>query len=216
MKDFFRTKTKMKKDYQEQLRLPSGKMGQVIGGHMYKGNADIIERIIQEIQPQNDLTIIDVGVGPGYSLKLLSNKFPNADIIGIDPSDEMLDYTTKNVLNSIDSSKVRVLKGETPNLPLRNDTADYVLLINMVYFWENPTSEFKDINKILKSQGKLLIYFTGPEGIEETIEEEGVFYKHTEKEMIEFLSQAGFTQINSAKYRRKLGQIGYIITATKK
>ncbi len=215
MKDFFKAKIKMQKKYQEQLRYPKGDMGRVVGGHMFEGNADIIERIIQEIQSQNDMTIIDVGVGPGYSLKLLSERFPNADIIGIDPFDEMLAYATKNVLNSIDSSKVRVLKGQTPNLPLKNDTADYVLLINMVYFWENPINEFKDIKRTLKSQGKLLLYFTGPEGIAETIEDEGVFYKHSEEEIIGLLRNAGFVQIKSVQYRRKLGQIGYIISATK-
>lgn len=39
---------------------------------------------------ENPLTVLDVGCGPGNSTRILKNRFPDAEVIGMDNSDEML------------------------------------------------------------------------------------------------------------------------------
>jgi len=71
-------------------------------------NADLYRQFEGErTRPARDLlarvtldaprTIVDLGCGPGNSTELLVQRFPHADIVGIDTSDDMLNSARRRL-----------------------------------------------------------------------------------------------------------------------
>lgn len=52
--------------------------------------------LVNRIEYENPMKIIDIGCGPGNSTNVLAKKFPNASILGIDLSENMLEQAKKN------------------------------------------------------------------------------------------------------------------------
>ncbi|NJL76255.1 MAG: class I SAM-dependent methyltransferase, partial [Saprospiraceae bacterium] len=58
------------------------------------GRREILQRL--PIERSKSITILEVGCGTGFNLKLLGKQFPNAKLIGIDVSHEMLEKAKEN------------------------------------------------------------------------------------------------------------------------
>lgn len=215
MQNVFTTKTPISKDQQSQLAKPHGEKAIEVGEHLFNGNAEVIDQLISKIKHHPNLSILDVGVGPGYSLIKLADKFPDATTIGVDPSPEMIQLASSKI-TKLDNSKIKLILGETPNLPLDHNKFDYALVANVIYFWDYPETHLSEIYRILKPRGSILIYFTAKESLSERINEsDGVFRMYEPGQVLEMLSTTRFTNINCTKVYRKIGQTGYIITGIK-
>lgn len=218
MQDVFKSSEKISTDVQKQLGFPSGKKGIIIGKQLYKGNAFVIDESIRHIKTRNGIKICDIGCGPGYSLNKLSGKIKDGEIVGVDPSDEMCKMAEEYNKEAISSGLVKVIKGKTPNLPLDENYFDYVLLSNVVYFWKKQhlAKHFSELNRILKNEGKLIIYMTDRLSLLERIDESnGIFNMYPIQVIINVLSDTGFRVMDRGKFDRKIKEKGYIITASK-
>ena len=147
------------------------------------------------------------------SIIRIEEKFPDAKIVGIDPSPEMIKLAKSKIGNSTNPN-IKLMIGETPNLPLESESFDYALLANVIYFWDDPCKHLIEISRILKQNGSILIYFTDKESLSERINEaDGVFKMYNPDQVSEMLLSTGFKNINCTKIYRKIGQTGYIITS---
>lgn len=52
--------------------------------------------LASQLYPDQPSTILDIGCGPGNSTAVLAQRYPNADILGIDNSEEMIAAAGKN------------------------------------------------------------------------------------------------------------------------
>jgi len=215
MQNVFATKTPISKDQQSQLAKPHGEKAIEVGEHLFNGNAEVIDQLVSKIKYNPNLSILDVGVGPGYSLIKLADKFPDATMIGVDPSPEMIQLA-RSKITKLDNTKIKLILGETPNLPLDHNKFDYALVANVIYFWDDPIKHLKEINRILKQNGSILIYFTDKESLSERInEDDGIFKMYHPDQIANFLLSSGFGNINITKILRKIGQTGLIVKGDK-
>jgi len=99
--------------------------------------------------------IVDLGVGPGLLSMELYNKFPNATIIGVDPSKEMLKLASKN--NKDKDFETRI--GGITKIPVTNNLSDIVVSRFSLTYWDTPRVNFAEINRILKPKGKVVMEF---------------------------------------------------------
>jgi len=82
---------------------------------------------------------IEVGSGAGFSKDFIKNKNFKLTDLG---NDEHLDY--KNI--------------DAQNTGFKNDDLDFVIASNMIHHIPYPIKFFKEINRILKNGGKLIIF----------------------------------------------------------
>lgn len=215
MQNIFKTKTPITIDQQAQLAKPHGAKANEVGEHLFTGNSEVIDQLIDKIDYKPNLSIIDIGVGPGYSLIKIAEKFPDAKITGVDPSPEMIQLAESKI-RGIHNPNVDLIVGETPNLQLDSNLYSYALLANVIYFWDDPLKHLIEINRILKQDGSILIYFTSKESLSERINEaDGVFKMYSPDQVTEMLLDTGYKNIICTKIQRKIGQTGYIITGKK-
>jgi glycosyltransferase 2 family protein len=94
--------------------------------------------------------IVDLGVGPGLLSKEINELVPNAHIIGIDPSEEMLKISKKN-------ASIETKRGIAEKIPLTDSSVDCVVSRFNLTYWTNPKTGFSEIYRILKPDGIFVI-----------------------------------------------------------
>lgn len=94
----------------------------------------------------------DIGAGTGFITEGLIKKGLN--VIAVDRSEEMLEEM-KIKFNSF--NEIEYLQGEAENLPIKDDTVDYSMANMYLHHVEKPLLAIKEMVRILKPGGKLVI-----------------------------------------------------------
>jgi ubiquinone/menaquinone biosynthesis C-methylase UbiE len=142
-------------------------------------------------------TALDLGCGTGnYTLELKRRGF---DVIGLDASDGMLEVARRKGLKCI--------KGDAYSLPFPDGSFDLVLSVTMFEFIHEPERVVKEIHRVLKHGGEVLIgtmngrsawfFFKRLKSLfVETAYRYARFY--TPKELEKLLRDEGFREVESA------------------
>lgn len=96
-------------------------------------------------------SLVDIGGGFGRLTSVYSTFFEKCLIV--DPSEELLKIAKKN----LKGPKFSFQKGTLPNLSLPDNSFDVVLVIRLVHHLEDPFPSIKEINRILKANGFLIL-----------------------------------------------------------
>ena len=115
---------------------------------LYQYLADIVKKNITD-NIKNPV-ILDLGIGPGLLSKEINSILPEAHIIGVDPSEEMLKLSKKNAY-------VEIKVGVAENIPMENNSVDVVVSRFNLSYWKDPKKGFSEINRVLKPGGKFII-----------------------------------------------------------
>jgi demethylmenaquinone methyltransferase/2-methoxy-6-polyprenyl-1,4-benzoquinol methylase len=100
--------------------------------------------------------IVDIGIGPGLLSIEINKLIPNAKIIGIDPSFEMLKLAKKE-LDGSNFKKIETILTKAESIPLKNDIADLVISRFSFIYWDDPSRGLTDIYRILKPGGRMIL-----------------------------------------------------------
>lgn len=93
--------------------------------------------------------MLELGCGTGH----WTNHFTNLgfDVTGIDTSEAMLNEAKRKNINA------DFLSGNAENLPYDSESIDVISSITMMEFVEDQTKVFKEINRVLKKGGWLIL-----------------------------------------------------------
>jgi ubiquinone/menaquinone biosynthesis C-methylase UbiE len=180
-----------------QLRKPNGEDGKEIGKQMNKGNKHICLNSYKTLQPQPNSLILEIGMGNGLFIKDLLHLASNLKYIGLDFSQTMVNEATILNKSFIDAKKVTFVNGSIENLPFNDNSIDYVTTTNTVYFWPNLKENAKEIYRVLKPNGKVLIGYRPKELMNKIELTKHGFNKFTKKEIEDLLNDTGFLEINT-------------------
>jgi malonyl-CoA O-methyltransferase len=128
----------------------------------------LFERLeLMAIQPQQ---IIDVGCGTGYYSRKLQQKYPAAQVIGIDIAPEMVKQArAKNHwLTKLGLKQgCQYLCADMDQLPLSDNSVD-LIFSNLALQWSlNPATTFAEFSRVLKPGGLLIFSTLGPDTLME-------------------------------------------------
>lgn len=114
-------------------------------------NATIQETLNRlEIAPKE--RILDLGCGTGTLIQHLLKMSPEAEIIGIDTSAEMLKIAKQKLSKSIE-----LKLGSADNLPFPNNYFDLVISTSTFHYLRNPVQALREAKRVLKPNGCLVI-----------------------------------------------------------
>ena len=115
--------------------------------NLYQELASIVNHYAKQV---NHPVILDLGVGPGLLIQQLNQSIPNARIIGIDPSQQMLNQSKKNA-----DAELKI--GSADNIPLENNSTDVIVTRYTLTYWNDINKGFQEINRVLKPGGYFII-----------------------------------------------------------
>src|SRR5918996_159310 len=107
---------------------------------------------------QKGESVVDLGSGAGIDVFLSANKVSNAGkVIGIDMTDEMLERARRNAKEG-GYTNVDFRKGDIEEaIPADENSADVVISNCVINLTTDKVKAFKEIHRILKSGGRLVI-----------------------------------------------------------
>lgn len=106
------------------------------------------EKIITDLIPYGKGRALDLGCGEGFYSEYLKEK--GYFTIGVDNNEEMLERVRGKYdeLFNLDVQK---------ELPFRSNSFEIILALEVLEHLENPVKTIKEINKVLKKNGKAII-----------------------------------------------------------
>ncbi|EKD41725.1 MAG: Methyltransferase [uncultured bacterium] len=102
------------------------------------------------------MNALDIGCGPGFITKMISELVAPGQTTGIELNDLLLDYATHSVSASA-HPHLNFKKGNIYDLPTADDSFDFVYCRFLFQHLEHPAKALKEIHRVLKPGGRALI-----------------------------------------------------------
>jgi ubiquinone/menaquinone biosynthesis C-methylase UbiE/DNA-binding transcriptional ArsR family regulator len=123
-----------------------------------------VERAIRRVLgPAPVGTLVDIGTGTGRIIELLGGRAERA--VGIDASPAMLAVARANLAGA-GLAHVQLRQGDVYALPLRDGSADLVVLHQVLHFLDEPGRAIAEAARVLHPQGRLLVVDFAPHELE--------------------------------------------------
>nr|MDO8083012.1 class I SAM-dependent methyltransferase [Candidatus Freyarchaeota archaeon] len=123
---------------------------------VYEPFAREIVNYVEKYDPNDKLTVLDLGSGPGllsFEIKKIKNHYK---IICIDPSDNMLEIA-KNKAEEWGIKDFGVKIGSAERIPLPDETVDVIVSLDSVHEWRDLEKGIKEIYRVLREEGIFVV-----------------------------------------------------------
>jgi len=116
------------------------------------------DNVIKKVNPALNSRVLEIGPGPGWAGIYLLKKRNDLKLVGLEASPDMIRVASRNALKE-GLHEIVYTHGYAENMSKFNvGTFDIVISRDSLHHWEDPEKVFKEINRILKSSGKLYIH----------------------------------------------------------
>ncbi|MGD9175288.1 MAG: class I SAM-dependent methyltransferase, partial [Desulfobacterales bacterium] len=150
----------LKTFFSEQARKPSGLFGRWVMSKIFDhGNAAINDFMKEQLLLQENDHVLEIGFGTGKLLFEMAKQVNKGFIEGIDLSDTMVAIAEKKNKKYIAEGKVIIRQGDFEEAAYNDNRFDTICSANTIYFWPQPDNFIKNILRILKPGGKLILAF---------------------------------------------------------
>jgi SAM-dependent methyltransferase len=100
--------------------------------------------------------VLDLGTGTGAGARLAAERFPQAEVVGVDLSPAMIEQA-RSLLPPELGERVRFEVADASELPFADEAFDFVLLLNMIPF-------FDELARVTAPGGVIaFVSFSGPD-----------------------------------------------------
>lgn len=137
--------------------LPRGFLGELAGWIMGRVGVEHNAWAVAHLDVRPDDSVLEIGFGPGVSIKPLAELTTSGYVAGIDPSPVMLRQARRRNTGAIRSGRVELKQGGVSALPFGDQRFDKVLSVNNVMMWPDLQANLQEVYRVLKPGGLLVI-----------------------------------------------------------
>lgn len=159
------------------LRKPKGIFGRRVS-KMLENNLGEYAEMRQYLDLWKGMKLLEIGYGPGLGINDILKHNPGILVEGIDFSKLMYKTALKNTRDY--RASVRLYHGDFNTRNFSGASFDRVLLMNVIYFWNDPENSLGKIKSLLNPGGKVVIGMASPELLKPRMPEgQKVFHYHS-------------------------------------
>ena len=144
------------KSFFSQCARPEGALGRVMLSFMNYTHAPLTNWGLNLVDVQDGWTMLDVGCGGGFTIRRLLKRSKDAQVYGIDISEESV-AKARQINADVLDKQVFVQQGSAEKLPYEDRMFDLVTAVETVYFWPNLPSCMQEVRRVLKHGGHFAI-----------------------------------------------------------
>jgi ubiquinone/menaquinone biosynthesis C-methylase UbiE len=143
----------------EQARNAQGPLGRLVAFIMARETRGANRRAIEALDIKRSDHVLDLGCGHGHSLTEMAARAAAGYVVGVDPSELMVEVASRRNRTLINAARVYVVHASAESLPLPESTFDKVLCVHVLYFWTDIGACLREIARVLKPGGRLALLF---------------------------------------------------------
>lgn len=114
---------------------------------LYYQLAEQVSLLITKYKP----IILDVGMGPGLLTAALTQKIPQAFIIGIEPQEKML-----HIAQHKSKKLFSIIRGEAGKIPICDKHIDVIVTRFSIPYWPDPSASIQELFRVLRPGGYII------------------------------------------------------------
>src|SRR4051794_22010626 len=97
---------------------------------------------------------LDIGCGPGIAVEAASRTLTAGRIVGIDPSDAMLDDARRRTHGA---DNVVLVRATVDSIPLEDGAVDVAWALNSLHHWPDRAAGLVEVRRVLRPGGRFLV-----------------------------------------------------------
>lgn len=141
----------------DQLARPHGWLGPVMGRLLDTANRRLNAQVIDMLAVRPGERILEVGFGGGVGLAMLGERHPQARLAGVEISTSMLAAARRRFRRALSGGTLELHEASVERLPWPDESFDGAFTINCIYFWPEPVVGLREIYRVLRPSGRLII-----------------------------------------------------------
>ena len=138
-----------------QLSCPRGENGIEIGQKMHESNIGMTKDTIEFLELENNNSVLELGHGNCGHLELIFGEFIGINYYGLEISETMCKEAQK--IDTKGRAKFKLYDGQI--IPYPDNYFDRIFTVNTIYFWSDPEGMIKELERVLKSEGIIVLTF---------------------------------------------------------
>lgn len=179
------------------LKQPDGEIGKQVGELMNKSNKHISLNSYKVLAPKNNDYILEIGMGNGLFVQNLLSMAENIQYTGADISPTMIEEASTINTGFIEMGRASFVESSIEKLPFKDNSFNGIATTNTVYFWPNPEKNPKELHRILKPGGKVVIAYRSKSCMEQLDVAKHGFIHYDSAEIEHLLIRAGFNSVST-------------------
>ena len=140
-----------------QVRKPDRWLGQLFARAMNRSHSDLTDWGLAHVQIDRGFKILDVGCGGGRTVKKLAVLAADGHVCGVDYALGSVAASRANNASLIGAGRVTIEQASVSQLPFGTDEFDLVTAIETQYYWPELVNDMREILRVLKPGGVLLV-----------------------------------------------------------
>jgi ubiquinone/menaquinone biosynthesis C-methylase UbiE len=140
-----------------QCRKPSGLFGRLMLWEMNRHHSKLTDWGLSHVTIKKTDTILDIGCGGGRTISKLATMASDGKVHGVDYSEQSVTAAHRANIRWIDIGRVSIREGTVSKLDFADNTFDLVTGIETHLFWPDLPRDFREIYRVLKPLGTLLL-----------------------------------------------------------
>ncbi|MGX1263005.1 ubiquinone/menaquinone biosynthesis C-methylase UbiE [Rossellomorea marisflavi] len=142
---------------EDQHQRPSGLLGLYIGEKMVVQHEPETRWTLDLLNLNEEESVLELGCGAGYALKLLAKRSSVKEVVGMDLSKSIIGSAKRRNKDEIKRGKVKLVQGDVKDLPFEDQLFTRIMSIHSVYFWGELPRTIREMYRVLKPGGTIVI-----------------------------------------------------------
>jgi ubiquinone/menaquinone biosynthesis C-methylase UbiE len=191
-----------------QVRKPTKWIGRFYARLMNATHSGLTDWGLSHVQIEKQFKVLDVGCGGGRTIRKLAAAATEGKVCGIDYAAGSVATARGTNAQLIDSGRVEIHHASVSQLPFSNDTFDVVTAVETQYYWPDLLADMKEIWRVLKPGGRLIIIAESYKGGRTEMLQRPVMWMLRSRvlsldEQHKLFSAAGYTNVQLFEERAK-------------
>lgn len=164
--------------------------------HMANSNAVIVNRMYDRLALGEETVLLEIGMANGAHISTLFSRQPDMKYVGLDYSPDMVAEAKVANASLVNDNRASFVDGSVDSIPSDDETFHVVCSSNTLYFWPNPLENMKEIRRVLKPNGQLVLGVRTKKVMDKMEITKHGFTKYSPDDAVQLMLDAGFRNVS--------------------